>query len=105
MKTKDELMTFMAYHIGKARGISGINLAAKMGITERQVRELVTDARKDGIAICGTPKTGYYVAHTVEDLKETLDFLKHRALHSLLLASRLSNIPLADLVGQLHLNT
>ncbi len=105
MATKHDLMAFMSHHIGKGKGISGCNLAAKMGTTERQVRTLISGAREDGIAICGKPMTGYYIANTTEDLQETLDFLKHRALHSLHLASRLSNIPLADLVGQLHINT
>jgi transposase len=95
----------MAHHIGKGHGITCAALALQLNVPERKVRRLVSDARDEGIAICGTPATGYYVAATGDELQETLDFLKHRALHSLHLASRLSNIPLADLVGQLHLKT
>jgi len=105
MATKHDLMAKMAYHIGKGKGIGAARLAVLLSTTERQVRKLVSEAREEGIAICGTPSTGYYVASTSEELQETMDFLKGRALHSLQLASRLSNIPLADLVGQLHIPT
>ena len=59
----------------------------------------------DGIAVCGTPETGYYIAADAEELQQTIDFLKHRALHSLTLASRMSKIPMPDLIGQLHVPT
>jgi DNA-binding transcriptional regulator LsrR (DeoR family) len=98
-------MAKMAHHIGKGRGIRAAELSAQLGIPDRQVRFLVSEAREEGIAICGTPATGYYVASSSEELQETLDFLKERALHSLHLASRLSKITMADLVGQLHLET
>lgn len=105
MATKHDLMSRMASHIGKGKGISATHLAILLDVPERHVRKLVSEVRDEGIAICGTPATGYYVASTSEELQETLDFLKNRALHSLHLASRLSNVPLADLVGQLHLGT
>lgn len=105
MATKHDLMARMAFHIGKGYGIKCADLAQLMNIPERQVRHLVSEAREEGIAICGTPATGYYVAATTEELNETVDFLKHRALHSLKLASLLTKIPLPDLMGQLHLET
>lgn len=105
MATKHDLMAAMVYCNGKHKGISCKKLAQKMDIPERQVRLLVTECRDDGIAICGHPSTGYYVASTPEDVQETIDFLKDRALHSLKLASTLSKIPLPDLLGQLHLKT
>ena len=105
MATKHDLMARMTAHIGKGRGIKAADLAQQLGVPERQVRHLISEAREEGIAICGTPATGYYVANTKEELHETMDFLMNRAKKSLHLASRLSNIPLADLAGQLHLNT
>lgn len=80
------------------------DLAHLLQVPERRVRHLVTECREDGTAICGHPSTGYYVAQTSEELQETLDFLKDRALHSLKLASTLSKLPLGDLIGQLHIN-
>jgi biotin operon repressor len=101
--TKHDLMAAMVDCCGKNKGLSAKRLAQKLEIPERRLRELVTELRNDGIAICGHPSTGYYVATTPEEVTETIGFLKDRALHSLKLASTLSKIPLADLIGQLHL--
>lgn len=92
-------------HKGASRGVSARVLAARLGITERLLRSLVSAAREDGTAICGTPSTGYYVAETAAELEDCCRFLRERALHSLHIESRLRNIPLPDLLGQLHLNT
>lgn len=103
--TKHDLLAIMTQHCGKNKGISAYDLAYTLHISERRVRRLITEAREDGIAICGQPATGYFVASNPEELNDTLEFLKDRALHSLKLHSKLSKIPLADLVGQLHLKT
>lgn len=105
MTTKHDLAACMTRHIGKRNGINCFNLAIALGVTERKLRELITEAREEGIAICGHPSTGYYIANTREELQQTIDFLMDRAMHSLHLASNLSKIPLADLAGQLHLRT
>lgn len=105
MANRHDLMARMVFHRGKGNGIKAADLAQKLGIPERQVRTLVSEAREEGTAICGTPQTGYYVAKTKEELQETMDFLMNRAKKSLHLASRLSNVPLADLAGQMHLRT
>lgn len=105
MKTPNDLLTILTRHIGRENGIAVAALARELDITERQVRELVTELRMDGTAVCGTPKTGYYIAASAEEAQETIDFLKGRAMHSLTLASRMSNIPLPDLLGQIHLPT
>lgn len=98
-------MALMTAHCGNSQGISAKQIAEQLEISERSVRHLVTECREDGIAICGHPSTGYFVAQTAEEMQDTLDFLKDRALHSLKLASTLSKLPLQDLIGQLHLRT
>ncbi|MDF0377665.1 hypothetical protein [Methylophilus sp. YYY-1] len=103
-KTKHDLLAVMVNHCGKDKAISSRELAFKVDVTERKVRQLVTQCRQDGTAICGHPTTGYFIASTQQELEETLDFLRHRALTSLKLASTLGNIPLGDLIGQLHIN-
>jgi biotin operon repressor len=105
MATKHDLMAAMVYCTGRNKGISCKKLAQRLDVPERQVRHLVTELRDDGIAICGHPSTGYYVASSPEDVQETIEFLKDRAMHSLKLASTLSKVPLPDLLGQLHLKT
>lgn len=103
--TKHDLMASMVFHCGARYGISAKQLASQLNTDERHIRSLITECREDGIAICGLPSTGYYVAETAEEMQATLDFLKDRAMHSLKLASTLSKIPMADLIGQLHLRT
>lgn len=102
-KTKHDLMAAMVNHCGKDKAISSRELAFIVGVTERKVRLLVTECRQDGYAICGHPSSGYFMARNQAELEETLEFLRHRALTSLKLASTLGNIPLGDLIGQLHI--
>lgn len=105
MANLHQLLSVLTSRIGRDLGISAQALANRLDCTERQVRQLVTEAREEGHAVCGTPRDGYYTAATAEDLEETCASLRRRAMHSLVLESRLRKIPLADLVGQLKLPT
>jgi biotin operon repressor len=103
--TPADLLSILSRHVGRDKGIAADTLAELLGVAPRQVRTHVSALRGDGVAVCGTPETGYYIAATAEELDETCQFLRHRAMHSLTLESRLRNIPMPDLIGQLHLNT
>ena len=92
-------------HIGRGRGIGAKDLAAQLSVSARDVRHAVTALRQDGIAVCGTPETGYYIAASAAELEETCQFLRQRALHSLTLESKLRHVPLPDLLGQMRLKT
>jgi len=105
MATSDQLLNLLSRHIGKGNGIGVRRLAVLADTTERNVRTLISGLRDEGHAICGTPKHGYYIAATPDELKDTCSFLRRRALHSLGLEAKLRNIPLPDLLGQLHLPT
>lgn len=105
MATASQLLSVLSRHIGKGNGIGVKQLAQQLGIEPRQVRKHISELRDDGHAVCGTPKDGYYIAATPEELEHTCQFLHTRALHSLTLESRLRKIPLSDLIGQLHLPT
>lgn len=102
---KAHLAAYLQLHIGKDRGITAAAIACALGCNERVVRLLVTELREDGLAICGHPAQGYYVAATAEELEETLAFLRTRAMHSLVLEAKLRRVPLVDLLGQLKLPT
>lgn len=103
--TKTDLEMLLMRHIGAERGVTAKAIAEALGCTERLVRELVTELRMDGRALCGHPATGYFIAATKAEIEQTCAFLRRRAMHSLVLESRLSGMPLADLVGQLRLPT
>lgn len=102
--TATELLNVLSRHQGRERGISADDLARQCGVNTRQLRHLVSELREEGMAICATPATGYYMAVTPEELRESCKFLHDRAMHSLLLASRIQKISLPDLLGQLKLN-
>lgn len=93
------------HHTGHEHGITCEALAFRLGISERDVRTLVTELRQDGHAVCAHPATGYFLARDEFELQTTIRFLTDRALKSLLIAAQLKRMPLADLVGQLKLPT
>ena len=98
------LLNLLASHQGRERGINAADLARLAGVPERHMRGLVSVLREEGIAICATPETGYYMAVTPDELQESCKFLHRRAMRSLVLASRMQKISLPDLLGQLKLN-
>lgn len=105
MATCHQLITALSGHIGRDKGIPARQLAGLLMCPERHVRTLISEARDSGYGVCGTPRDGYYIAANAEELEETCQFLRNRALHSLTLESRLRKTSLADLLGQLNLNT
>lgn len=105
MKTPNDLLTILSRHIGEENGIKADNLARELGITARQVRELVTELRMDGAHVCGHPTTGYFMAANEDELRKTIDFIKKRSYHGLVMVSRMDKVSIPDLIGQIHLPT
>lgn len=105
LDTKTAVLVVLQKHLGKDDGIAAKELAAAAGVTERELRHQVSALRDDGIAVCGHPATGYYIAKSAIELEETCEYLRSRAMHSLRMESRLRRIPLPDLIGQLRLKT
>lgn len=99
-----QLLNILSAHQGRERGISMDALARQTETPARHLRDLVSGLREEGIAVCATPETGYYLAVTPDELRESCAFLHARAMRSLLLASRMQKISLPDLLGQLKLN-
>jgi len=102
---RHQLLTVLRQHIGATNGASAEQLARALNCNARHIRALVTDLRMDGEHVCGTPGEGSFMANTADDVTHTCEFLKSRALKSLLLASRRSKIAIPDLVGQMKLPT
>lgn len=103
--TAQDVAAALQRHIGATNGIRADDLAAELHVPVRHLRDLITALREEGTAICGKPETGYYIAANAEELEETCQFLRSRAMHSLHLEARLRRIPLPDLLGQLKLRT
>lgn len=103
--TRHDLLRLLGAHVGAETGITAEALAEALGVNKREVRHLVTQLREQGIAVCGHPRTGYFIAANAEELQATCAFLRSRAMCSLALEAKLRNVPLADLLGQLRLPT
>lgn len=99
------VLAVLSRHIGRGNGISVRGLEQQLDILPRQIRTLIEALRNDGHAVCGTPRDGYYIAATAEELDETFEFLYARAMCSLKQISRMKKIACPDLRGQLHLKT
>jgi biotin operon repressor len=105
MSTTTKLLNVLSEHQGAANGISGRHLARRLRVPKREMRKLISQCRDEhGVAICGHPSTGYFMATTPDELHRSCAFLEHRALHSLRLLSRMKRVSLPDLLGQLKLN-
>ena len=94
-----------ARHSGREKGITARRLARLAGVTERTLRLLISAARDEGIAIAGTPSTGYYIATEPQEVEECCRFLRARAMHSLVIEARLRKVAMPELLGQLLINT
>lgn len=105
MNKCDLLVSILARHIGRDNGITAAALARETGMEERDVRDKISQLREDSHAICAHPSTGYFIAANAEELEETCQFLRGRAMHSLHLEAKLRKIPMADLIGQMRLRT
>lgn len=103
MASVNQVLNLLAQHQGADRGVSAVDLARRLGVPPRALRSLISVLRADGIAICSSPATGYFMAVTPEELQESCAFLEHRALHSLRLLSRMKKVSLPNLLGQLRL--
>lgn len=104
MTTVNQLLNAMSRHQGREAGIGAKQLAEQLGVPPRRLRQLISAAREDGIALCGKPSTGYFMPLTPEELAESCAFLEHRALKSLRLLSRMKKVSMPALLGQLNLN-
>ena len=110
--TPAQVLTELSHHIGRDNGIHVGPLVARITQQgqrneqmERKVRQIVTELRMEGHHVCAHPARGYFMAATPEDLNETCEFLYDRAMTSLSQVSRMKQISLPDLRGQLHLPT
>lgn len=104
MTTTTALLNALSRHQGRDKGIAAKHLAAELQIPPRRLRKLISQARDDGIAICGKPASGYFMPVTPEELNETCSFLEGRALGGLRRLSRMRGVALPVLMGQLLIN-
>lgn len=96
-KVKDLIPT------GKDMAISSRELAAKMSITERKLREIITEERTSGTVICSSAN-GYYLPSNRGEIEEFCHFMEKRAKHSFV-AIQSARRALGIIEGQQELDT
>lgn len=99
------VLNALSRRVGMANGIHVRELAIECGIPERAVRSAVEALRLDGVAICAHPSTGYHMAGNADELARTDAFLYSRAMATLKQLARHRGKTMAELLGQLNLNT
>ena len=99
------MLAYLSGHIGRDKGVRAREVAAFIGWSEREVRKFISELREHGHPVCGTPRTGYYIAGTNEEWQETDAFLYARAMHTLRRLAQVRKISIPDLLGQLRLKT
>lgn len=116
---RDSVLVALRDHIGQHNGIStkalvrAITGQAEYGQTalfeaaadERTLREVIVELRCEGHHIGAHPTRGYYLCETADELNEACLFLYERAMTSLVQISKMKQVSLPDLKGQLRLPT
>lgn len=106
--TPNVVLDALKKRVGKANGITAMQLVIYLtdrvsAADERKLREAVVFLREQGHPVCATPGDGYFIAANDEELQETCDFLRGRALTSLRQENAMKRIALPELAGQLGL--
>lgn len=107
--TRDKVASALARHVGRERSVTMAILVFEVAgrradlAAERRCRTLITELREEGIAVCGHPRCGYWMAANAEELEECCQFLRQRALTSLTLESKLRRMALPDLLNQIRI--
>ncbi len=100
-----QLLNALSAHRGRENGIRASDLARLTSCdSTRRIRKLVSALRDEGVAVCGTPRTGYYIATTYEELTQTLAFHKKRLEHEGRIVRHLEALCTPALKGQQLLN-
>ena len=106
--TPEAVLDALKRRIGKANGITATALVIYLvedasAAAERKLRACIEHLRSQGHPVCATPGDGYFMAANDEELKETCEFLRGRALTSLRQENAMRRIALPELAGQLGL--
>lgn len=83
---------------GKENAISARELAAKLGVSDRVLRDLVTTDRVKGIVICSS-SAGYYLPASKNEIREFCNFMEKRAKHSFIAIQSARRAP-GEIEGQ-----
>jgi len=108
---EDTVLAALARHIGEAKGVTARELVVEITgrpdseLQVRDLRHVIEHLRRGGHHICAHPGAGYYMAANTAELDRTCMFLYDRAMTTLMQISRMKNVALPDIRGQMKLPT
>lgn len=73
--TDTDFIVLSAIPKGKENAMFQKDLVSSLGMPKRDFRWSVNHLRLKGVPICSSPECGYWVADTMEDVKEFIKFL------------------------------
>ncbi|MDH5479125.1 MAG: hypothetical protein OEY50_12410 [Nitrospinota bacterium] len=84
----DVLRALKARHKGRLAGVTANALTVEITgranpAAVRALRSAIEDLRRAGEPVCGKPQTGYYYSDQPQDIEETINFLRQRAMTTL----------------------
>ena len=83
---------------GKLNAISARDLAVKLGVSDRVLRDIVTAERVKGVVICSS-SAGYYLPGNRDEIREFCNCMEKRAKHSFI-AIQSARRALGEVEGQ-----
>lgn len=94
--------------LGRANGLTAEELCQAItgehaASDLRRLRSVIEQLRREGNAVCASPRYGYYLAASAKDLDDTCAFLLDRALTSIRQIAAMKRVAMPDLRGQLGL--
>lgn len=104
----DSVLGALRGRVGEANGCTARELVLSISgrfstADERRLRKVIEALRTAGHPVCGTPKTGYFLAATSAELDRTCEFLFGRSITTMRQVSAMRRVTLPDLRGQLGL--
>lgn len=98
VKTKPHLLWILEKHVGRAMAVRANKIAKQLRCSRLRLEEEVAAWRTLGIAICGDRRTGYFMAETVDELREVCVHLRRQAINAIRLEAKLRLVPCVDVL-------
>lgn len=81
--------------------VSRSYLSNQLQLSDRTVRQLISELRNQGIPICSNSRTGgYWIAKDKDEIQQTINEYRHRAFNMLITARKIER---NELLGQMEI--
>lgn len=92
--TMHDLLRHLGGHVGAVNALPARVAAARLQCAKADVARLVEQLRANGIAACGDPISGYYIAANADELRRQCAALQRTAEDALRTEAALRHVPI-----------